>query len=62
MYINRYEYQKSVENIEVSTDPDFAGFKKNRKSTSGGEQLHGARVINSWSTNQAIVALSSGEA
>ena len=61
-YINHYEYQKPVENIVVWTDTDFAGYKKGRKSTSGGMLLHGTHVIKSWSTNQATIALSSGEA
>ena len=61
-YINHYEYQKPVENIVVWTDTDFAECKKGRKSTSGGMLLHGTHVIKSWSTNQATIALSSGEA
>ena len=44
------------------TDTDFGGCQKTRKSTSGGIIRHGKHIIKSWSTNQAVVALSSGEA
>ena len=44
------------------TDSDFAGCHKSRKSTSGGVIMLGNHIIKSWSTNQAVVALSSGEA
>ena len=48
--------------MEVWTDSDFAGNRKNRKSTSGGVLFHGKHLLKSWSTNQATIALSSGEA
>ncbi len=57
-----YKYQEKPECIEVWTDSDFAGCQKSRKSTSGGIVRHGEHVIKSWSTNQAVIALSSGEA
>ena len=38
-------YQKAVEFTEVWTDTDFAGRKKDRKSTSVGMLLHGAHVF-----------------
>ena len=43
-------------------DTDFAGCQVTRKSTSGVIVMHGGHVIESWSTNQAVVALLSGEA
>ena len=61
-YINHYCYQGAVDRIIVWIDTDFAGCKKGRKSTSGGMMMHGTHVIKSWSTNQATIALSSGEA
>ena len=61
-YINHYCYQEAVDRIVVWTDTDFAGCRKGRKSTSGGMMMLGTHVIKSWSTNQAVVALSSGEA
>ena len=50
------------QHLSVYTDSDFAGCVKSRKSTSGGIALLGSHAIKSWSTNQAVVALSSGEA
>ena len=61
-YINHYCYQEAVDRIVVWTDTDFAGCRKGRKSTSGGMMMLGTHVIKSWSTNQAVIALSSGEA
>jgi hypothetical protein len=49
-------------NWRAWSDTDFAGCVKSRKSTSGGLIVHGGHVIKSWSTNQAVIALSSGEA
>ena len=43
-------------------DSDFAGRKKSRKSTSGGVVMFGHCSIKTWSTNQAVIGLSSGEA
>ena len=43
-------------------DTDYAGCRKTRKSTSGGVALIGTHLIKSWSTTQAVIALSSGEA
>ena len=48
--------------LTVWTDTDFAGCSKTRNSTSGGLVMHGTHVIKSWSTNQVVIALSSGEA
>ena len=57
-----YEYQEAPENAIVWTDSDFAGCMKSRKSTSAGVVLLGGHLVKSWSSNQAVVALSSGEA
>ena len=46
----------------VAVDTDYAGCKKTRKSTSGGVAMIGGHMIKSWSTTQAVIALSSGEA
>jgi hypothetical protein len=48
--------------IEVWTDTDYAGCQKTRRSTSGGVLRIGKHMIKSWSTTQATIALSSGEA
>ena len=49
------------EGFEVRTDTDFNGCQKTGKSTSGGIVRHASHIMKSWSTNQAVVALSSGE-
>ena len=46
----------------VFTDSDWAGCRATRKSTSGGLACFGGGVIKSWSSTQASVALSVGEA
>ena len=48
--------------MEVYSDTDWAGCQKARKSTSGGCLLLGKHLIKSWSSTQASVSLSSGEA
>jgi hypothetical protein len=48
--------------IEVWTDTDYAGCQRTRRSTSGGVLRIGKHMIKSWSTTQATIALSSGEA
>ena len=48
--------------ITCCTDTDWAGCRTTRRSTSGGVITWGGCVIKSWSTTQAVVALSSGEA
>ena len=48
--------------VEVTVDTDFAGCPTTRKSTSGGIVKFGEHCIKAWSSNQAVIALSSGEA
>ncbi len=59
--VYRYE-QQTVQCIDVYTDTDWAGCPKTRKSTSGGCVMMGRHAIKHWSSTQASVALSSGEA
>ena len=51
-----------VDAIDVYTDTDWAGCPRTRKSTNGGCVLMGRHALKSWSSTQASVALSSGEA
>ena len=46
----------------VWTDSDHAGCKRTRRCTSGGVLMLGRHFIRSWSSTQASVAISSGEA
>jgi hypothetical protein len=48
--------------VRVFTDSDWAGCQSTRKSTSGGVMCFGGGVVKSWSSTQASVALSVGEA
>jgi hypothetical protein len=48
--------------IRVFTDSDWAGCLRTRKSTSGGVVMFRGVAVKSWSSTQATVSLSSGEA
>ena len=48
--------------IKTYVYSDWAGCRKSRKSTSGGVIYFGEVVVRAWSENQAVIALSSGEA
>ena len=47
---------------ETYVDSDWAGCRKTRKSTSGGVIYLGGVAVRGWSSSQAVIALSSGEA
>jgi len=51
-----------VDTIDVYVDTDWAGCARTRKSTSGGLIMLGKQVARTWSSTQANVSLSSGEA
>ena len=55
-------YQESPKKLVVWADTDYAGCRRTRKSTSGGIGMMGNHLIKGWSTTQAVIALSSGEA
>ena len=48
--------------IEAYVDSDWAGCRRSRKSTSGGIIYFGGVAVRAWSSNQSVIALSSGEA
>ena len=50
------------ENITVQSDSDWAGQKGTRKSVSGGAAYMFGVLVKSWSKEQTVIALSSGEA
>ena len=58
----KYNYQSKPEEVEVTVDTDFAGCPSTRKSTNGGIVKLGEHCIRAWSSNQTVIALSSGEA
>ena len=57
-----FGYQGQERNVVTWSDSDFAGCIKSRKWTSAGVIRLGNHTIKTWSTNQAVIALSSGEA
>ena len=60
--VNDFHYQEAPDTICVTVDTDHAGCLDTRKSTSGGIVMFGTHCIKTWSTNQQVVATSSGEA
>ena len=59
--IIKMKFQDS-EFVDVFVDSDWAGCTKTRKSTSGGCAMIAGHLIKSWSSTQATLSLSSGEA
>jgi hypothetical protein len=59
--VYHYPWQ-DVDRVDTYSDTDWAGCLKTRKSTSGGCLMLGAHLIKSWSSTQASISLSSGEA
>ena len=56
-----FYWQQMPKEVDVFVDADWAGCKHTRRSTSGGAAMFGWHCVKSWSSTQAIVALSSGE-
>ena len=48
--------------IEVYVVSDWAGCRRSIKTISGGVILFGGAAVKGWSSNQSVIALSSGEA
>ena len=59
--VYRFGWQKAV-GLDCYSDTDWAGCPRTRKSTSGGILMMGGHVLKTWSSTQATVSLSSGEA
>ena len=57
-----FDYQPMPQSLDIWTDTDHAGCLSTRKSTSGGVAMFGSHCLKSWSVNQQVIALSSGEA
>ena len=60
--VQLFVWQEWTNQMEAYVDSDWAGCAATMRSTSGGVLTIGLHVIKSWSTTQATVALSSGEA
>ena len=57
-----YAWEEDGMKLQAFSDGDWAGCRKSRKSTSGGVIYLGDVAVRAWSSNQAVIALSSGEA
>ena len=57
----RYEKQERCSHVDVWVDTDHAGCLRTRKSTNGGALQLGSHTLKTWSSTQAVIALSSGE-
>jgi len=57
-----YPFQEAIGGIDVDVDTDPAGRLGTSESTSGGCVLAGSHSLKSWSSTQATITLSSGEA
>ena len=57
-----FAYQEALEAIDVWIDTDHVGCLATRKSTSGGVIMYGSHCLKTWSVNQQVIAMSSGDA
>ena len=60
--VQRFARQDLPNEIQAWADSDFAGCGRTRKSTSGGAIRMGSHVLRTWSSTQAVISMSSGEA
>ena len=61
--VQRFEWaEKEETNLVGFADSDWAGDRRDMKSTSGGVIMWGRHCLKAWSTSQSTAALSSGEA
>ena len=60
--VHRFPFTGAQSHVDAYTDSDWASAETNMKSTSGGVIMFGPCTIKTWSTTQAVVALSSAEA
>ena len=60
--VYRYDFAPEPSEMTICVDTDFAGCIRTRRSTSGGMIFIGQCLVKHWSTTQATVAISSGEA
>ena len=57
----RYDWQSEVDVIDISSDANWAGCRRARKSTSGGTIMLGSHLVRTYSKTQSTIAKSSGE-
>ena len=59
--IKRFKWQRPTDTLSIYTDADWAGDKRDRKSTSGGCIMIGSHLLKGWAKTQTLIALSGGE-
>ena len=57
-----FAWQKAPTKLTVQSGSDWARERKTRKSVSSGNIRFGHHLLRSWSKDQSVIALSSGEA
>ena len=57
----KFDYQQA-DHIDTYADTDWAGCPRSRRSTCGGCIMVGSHLLKCWSSTQAGVAMSAGEA
>ena len=57
-----FQYEKTVEEVTMCTDSDWAGCKETRKSSSAGVAMTGSHALKAYTRKQKIIARSSAEA
>ena len=57
----KYDWQGEIEVFDITSDANWAGCKRGRKSTSGGTIMLDSHSIRTYSKIQATIAKSSGE-
>ena len=60
--VTLFKWQKWPDSVTQFTDSDCAGDRSTRKSTTGGSMMLGSHTLKTWSKDQSVIALSSGEA
>ena len=60
--IQNFVWQDTPKRFDTYVDSDWAACRSTGRSTSGGALTLGYHTIKTWSTTQAVVAMSSGEA
>ena len=60
--VSQFRWQEEADYAEGFSDSNWAGCRKTSRSTSGGIMLIGGHAIESWSSTQRSITLSSAEA
>ena len=57
----RFQWQAPTTVVDITSDANWAGCRRSRKSTSGGTIMLGSHLIRTYLKTQSVVAKSSGE-